>query len=97
MCNIYANQEPQLYASTSRSLRLRGHVTSIRLENAFWDVLGRIAAEEGMTPPDFIATLHDEMADQGDAPQNFTSVLRSTCVIYLTGLGTGRGTVLAAE
>lgn len=97
MCRVYASQSPELYASTSRSLRLRGHSTSIRLENVFWDVLDRIAADEGRSTPAFIAALHDEMAAEGDIPRNFTSVLRSACVIYLAGGDLTSGRLLAAE
>jgi len=96
MCRVYADQDPGLYASTSRSLRLRGYSTSIRLENVFWEVLDRLSAEEGMSLPDFIATLHDEMALRGDTPQNFTSALRSACVIYLSRPD-APGSLMAAE
>ena len=96
MCRIYAEQDPGLYTSTTRSLRLRGHSTSIRLENVFWEVLGRLAAEQGMSAADFISTLHDEVAESGETPQNFTSILRSACVIYLDRGSNGAG-ILAAE
>ena len=97
MCKVYSEQDPALYASTSRSLRLKGHVTSIRLENVFWDVLGRIAAEEGKSTSDFIATLNDEMAARGDTQQNFTSALRSACVIYLAQGDLAHRSLFAAE
>jgi len=51
MCNIFASQDPHNYASETRAVRLHGHCTSIRLEVGFWDVLERIAAQEGTSSP----------------------------------------------
>ncbi|MGG5819723.1 ribbon-helix-helix domain-containing protein [Falsiroseomonas sp. HW251] len=83
MCHIYASQDPSRYACETRAIRLHGHVTSIRLERAFWEVLERIAAEEGSTVPRFCATLHDEvLALRGDLG-NFASLLRVTCLAWL--------------
>ncbi len=90
MCQIYADQDPALYASTTRSLRLNGQSTSIRLENVFWAVLDRMAREEGATLPDFIASLHDEVWASRGAPTNFTSILRSACILYLEPGTAGR-------
>ncbi|MEM8821219.1 MAG: ribbon-helix-helix domain-containing protein, partial [Pseudomonadota bacterium] len=39
MCQIFAGQDPGDYASETRSMRLSGHSTSIRLEVSFWRVL----------------------------------------------------------
>ena len=36
MCDIYVKADPILYESRSRSLRIHGLVTKIRLENLFW-------------------------------------------------------------
>ena len=47
MCQIFAGQSPDRYASQTRSVRLGGHVTSIRLEKAFWDILEEVAAGPG--------------------------------------------------
>ncbi|MCU0816471.1 MAG: ribbon-helix-helix domain-containing protein [Cypionkella sp.] len=47
-----------------RSLTLRGHRTSVSLEEAFWDAFRAIAAEEG-TPLNALAARIDE-ARQGD-------------------------------
>ncbi|MGI4954177.1 MAG: ribbon-helix-helix domain-containing protein, partial [Janthinobacterium lividum] len=51
LCDLFASQNPATYASETRAIRLHGHATSLRLENAFWSILERIAAEEGMTVP----------------------------------------------
>ncbi len=41
MCELYVKADPILYESRSRSLRIRGVVTTLRLENQFWDILLR--------------------------------------------------------
>ena len=57
MCEIYVKADPILYEARSRSVRIHGVVTSLRLENLFWDVLGQIAARDGMTTNQLIAKL----------------------------------------
>ena len=44
MCRIFAGQDPADYEYITRSLRLAGHATSIRLEATFWDILEELAA-----------------------------------------------------
>jgi len=84
MCNLFASQDPATYASETRAIRLHGHATSLRLESAFWSILERIAAEEGMSVARFIAKLHDEVLDrQGDVP-NLASLLRVSCLHRLS-------------
>jgi predicted DNA-binding ribbon-helix-helix protein len=83
MCQIFAGQDPHSYESETRSLRLHGHSTSIRLEQAFWAALDEVAAESGMTTPQFIARLHDEVIETRGAAPNFTSLLRCACLVHL--------------
>ncbi|HKM62090.1 MAG TPA: ribbon-helix-helix domain-containing protein [Acidisphaera sp.] len=83
MCRLFVSQDPATYEAETRPIRLHGHVTSIRLEAAFWDTLGEIARREGMSVARFVSVLHDEiMAKQGDVP-NFASFLRVTCMHWL--------------
>ncbi|MGU2601587.1 ribbon-helix-helix domain-containing protein, partial [Pseudomonas aeruginosa] len=49
MCELYVKADPILYESRSRSLRIRGVVTTLRLENQFWDILREIAEGEGLS------------------------------------------------
>ncbi|MEL6679304.1 MAG: ribbon-helix-helix domain-containing protein, partial [Pseudomonadota bacterium] len=63
MCHVFAGQDPDRYACTTRRLRLNGQSTSIRLENAFWQVIDRIAAKDGMTTPVFVSKLHAEVLE----------------------------------
>lgn len=84
MCKIFINADVMLYTTRSRSLRLHGLSTSIRLENMFWDVLEEIAGRDGMTTNQLIATLYDELTEHGVDMANFTSFLRVSCVRYLS-------------
>ncbi|SEM34715.1 Predicted DNA-binding protein, contains Ribbon-helix-helix (RHH) domain [Pseudoxanthomonas sp. GM95] len=85
MCHVYASTEPSRYESTTRSVRLQGYVTSVRLENEFWGILDLLAADQAMTTARFISKLYDEVtADKGDVP-NLASMLRVACAVYLHG------------
>lgn len=92
MCRVFSRLEPETYAGQTRSIRLGGHVTSIRLEASFWQVLEEIAEIEGMSLGRFLTSLHDEiLALHGDV-QNFTSLLRCCCLVYKDSqAGLGRG------
>lgn len=83
MCELYVRADPILYECRTRSLRIHGVVTTIRLENLFWDVLGEIAAEDDMTTNQLIAKLCDEIiALRGELP-NMASFLRVSCLRFL--------------
>jgi len=84
MCQIFAGQDPQTYECETRSLRLNGQSTSIRLEQAFWKVLDEIAATEGLSVPQFISKLHSEVLELHGEARNFTSLLRCACLVHLT-------------
>jgi predicted DNA-binding ribbon-helix-helix protein len=76
MCQIFVRANAQSYEATTRSIRLHGVVTSVRLENLFWDTLEEIGARDGMTVPQLLSKLYDELlAHRGDIP-NFSSFLR---------------------
>jgi len=84
MCEIYVKADPILYESRSRSLRIHGAVTKIRLENLFWDILAELAESDGYTTNQLIAKLYDEIVDYRGEIDNFASFLRVTCLRYLT-------------
>ena len=84
MCEIYVKADPMLNESRSRSLRIHGGVTKIRLENHFWDILAEIAASDGYTTNQLIAKLYDELLDYRGEIDNFASFLRVSCLRYLT-------------
>jgi predicted DNA-binding ribbon-helix-helix protein len=92
MCEIYVKSDPILYECRSRSLRIHGAVTTIRLENHFWDVLAEIAAGDGMTTNQLIARLSDEVLEHRGELPNLASFLRVSCMRYLTSRGAERAT-----
>jgi predicted DNA-binding ribbon-helix-helix protein len=83
MCHFFANQHPESYAFETRSIRLNGQSTRIRLEKMFWRILEEIAGQQGMSVPRFISTLHGEVLNLWGEVANFTSHLRCICVAAL--------------
>jgi predicted DNA-binding ribbon-helix-helix protein len=83
MCQIFVRANPLSYEATTRSIRLHGVVTSVRLENLFWDTLEEIGTRDGMNVPQLLSKLYDELlAHRGDIP-NFASFLRVCCQRYM--------------
>lgn len=97
MCRIFAGQDPDRYACQTRSLRVNGQSTSIRLENAFWRTVDEIAASEGISTPAFVSKLHAEVLELRGEPENFSSLLRCCCLIHLEGRAADKDVVIAAE
>ncbi len=83
MCQIFAGQDPATYECETRSLRLNGQSTSIRLETAYWEMLDAIARAEDYTTPAFISKLHSEVLELHGEARNFTSLLRCACLQFL--------------
>ncbi|MFZ6642743.1 ribbon-helix-helix domain-containing protein [Undibacterium sp. TC4M20W] len=82
MCEIFIKADPGLYESRARSLRLHGVVTSIRLENIFWNVLEEIAQRDSMNTNQLITKLYDELIAYRGHIDNFSSFLRVCCLRY---------------
>jgi predicted DNA-binding ribbon-helix-helix protein len=83
MCEFFVKADPIQYEQRSRTVRIHGVLTSIRLENMMWDTLAEMAEEEGRTTNALIVLFHDEiLAHRGEVP-NFASFLRVTCMRYL--------------
>ena len=97
MCQVFAGQDPDRYASETRRLRLNGQSTSIRLENAFWATLDQMATRDGMSTPAFISQLHSEVLELRGEPSNFTSLLRCACLKFIEIDPNRRPTAIAAE
>ena len=98
MCQIFAGQDPATYEGVTRSLRLNGQSTSIRLEAAYWEMLDRIAETEGFTTPALISRLHSEVVELHGEARNFTSLLRCACLQFLKReAGLPRDAAIAAE
>lgn len=82
MCYIYASTDPELFSPVTKSIRLSGVVTSLRLEKMFWASLEKIAAEQDMTLPKFLSELYDEIVEMRGEVANFSSQLRVIVVQY---------------
>ncbi len=82
MCKIFVGADPRGYAARTRSVRLHGVVTSIRLENLFWTVLEEIAARDGMSVVQLIERLYDQLARERGEVGNFASFLRVSALRY---------------
>jgi len=82
MCEIFIRAHPDSYASETRSLRLHGAATSVRLERLFWSVLEEIAERDGMRVNQLIERLYDELVEYRGEAANFTSFLRVCCLRY---------------
>jgi len=97
MCHVFAGQDPERYANTTRRLRLNGQSTSIRLENSFWAILDEIAERDGQSTPAFISKLHSEVLELRGEPVNFTSLLRGACLVFLEMKAAPEEPAIAAE
>jgi predicted DNA-binding ribbon-helix-helix protein len=84
MCKLFINADPELWLSSTRSLRIDGMVTSVRLENCFWTILEEVAQRDEMNVPQMITRLYHESIDAGHDLGNFTSFLRVCATRYLT-------------
>jgi predicted DNA-binding ribbon-helix-helix protein len=83
MCHIFAGQDPANYAFETRSVRLMGHATSVRLEAKFWRIIEEIAAAQGMPLPRFLNLLYEEALEIHGNVSNFASLLRCCCLVYM--------------
>ena len=97
MCELFVKADPIQYEQRSRTVRIHGVLTSIRLENMSWDILAEMAEQEGRTTNALVSMFHDEILEyRGEVP-NFASFLRVTCMRYLQRkLMAGAGTTQAA-
>ena len=97
MCHFYASIPPEAYEPVTRSVRLHGQVTSIRLEARFWEIIDTMAAGQGMSTPRFVTTLYDEVLELRGTVGNFTSLLRVVCTVHLGACGEARAGLVVAE
>jgi predicted DNA-binding ribbon-helix-helix protein len=84
MCQLFIEADQHLWKSRTKSLRIDGVVTSIRLENFFWDTLEEIAFRDEMTVNQLITRPYFESMDADHDLGNFTSFLRVCCSRYLS-------------
>ena len=89
MCKLFIEANTELWKPSTRSIRIQGMVTSIRLEFSFWMVLEEIAARDSLTIPEMLNRLYQEALDAGHDISNFTSFLR-VCAMRFISPATGR-------
>ena len=100
MCQLFISADDILWSSKTKSLRIQGVVTSIRLEVFFWDILEELAFRDQMTVNQLITKLYLESLDADHDIGNFTSFLRVCCSRYLSLIADGdlfRETALPLE
>jgi predicted DNA-binding ribbon-helix-helix protein len=89
MCQLFINSDSRLWTCRTKSLRIDGVVTSIRLEEFFWNTLEEIAFRDQMTTNQMITKLYLESLDADHDIGNFTSFLRVCCSRYLSMVADG--------
>jgi len=83
MCEIYSGAEDELFKLKTRSIRIDGVVTSIRLEGVFWQILEDIAQSDNLSIGLFLTRIYHEVLERQGEISNFTSILRVACTTYL--------------
>jgi predicted DNA-binding ribbon-helix-helix protein len=90
MCQLFINADSHLWTSRTKSLRIDGVVTSIRLEEFFWETLEEMAHRDDMSVSQMISKLYLESLDADHDLGNFTSFLRVCCSRYLSLIADGQ-------
>jgi len=83
MCQLFIDADPALWTSQTRSFRMDGMVTSVRLEDLFWRTLETIGERDDLSVPQLLHRLYNESLDAGHDVGNFTSFLRVCCLRFL--------------
>ena len=84
MCEYFVKADPILYEQRTRTVRIHGVLTSIRLENMVWDTLAQMAEAQRCSTNHLIVQFHDEiLVHRGEVP-NFASFLRVTGMRFLS-------------
>lgn len=84
MCQLFIQADPDLWASRTKSLRIDGVATSIRMEAFFWHTLEEIAERDGLSVNQLIKKLYYESIVADHDLGNFTSFLRVCAGRYLS-------------
>lgn len=90
MCQLFINADSHLWTYRTKSLRIDGVVTSIRLEEFFWDTLEELSFRDQMSVNQMITKLYLESLDADHDISNFTSFLRVCCSRYLSLAADGK-------
>jgi predicted DNA-binding ribbon-helix-helix protein len=90
MCGLFIEANDSLWSSSTKSVRIEGVVTSIRLESFFWMTLEEISARDDLSVAQLLTKLYLEAIDADHDLGNFTSFLRVCCSRYLSLIADGR-------
>ena len=71
------------------SVSIRGHRTSITLEDAFMDALRQMADQHGMAVAALIAEIDAAQATPGSTPANLSSTIRVAVLEWALGRAEG--------
>jgi predicted DNA-binding ribbon-helix-helix protein len=83
MRKLVSDLDPKSCAFQIRTVRVGGDATSIGLETMFWNILEKLAAGEAATLDRFLTKLHDKTLRFRGEADDFTSVLRCACLVYV--------------
>lgn len=83
MCQLFVGADPALWENDTRSIRMEGMATSVRLEAFFWNVLEEIGNRDGLSVSQLLQRLYRESLEEGHDLDNFASFLRVCCGRYL--------------
>jgi predicted DNA-binding ribbon-helix-helix protein len=67
----------------SKSVRLNGFATCLRLEAVYWSILGRIARANGCSINALLSYIDREVHLRHGGVKNFSGLIRVVCVVYL--------------
>lgn len=84
------------FVAETRAMRVHGHVTSLRLEAAYWAVLEEMARRRATTVARLVTALRDDALERGCEVANFGSFLRVCCLRHVRA-GAGEGTGPAGD
>ena len=73
----------QLAQPLSRSVRLNGFATCLRLESVYWKVLERIARANGCSVNAILSHVDREVHLRHGGVKNFSGLVRVVCVVHL--------------
>jgi predicted DNA-binding ribbon-helix-helix protein len=81
MFHMCTTEQIEAFIPVKKSFRIRGHSTTLRLEQGFWVVLEEMANEESLLLVDLIIKISDTCLVAND--KNLASCLRVICLKYL--------------
>jgi len=65
----------------SRSVRLNGFATCLRLEQVYWDILGRMADDNGCSVSTLLSHVDRQVHLRHGGVKNFSGLVRVVCVM----------------